>query len=349
VLCQECEAGLNAPDNGSYFCSACVKGTFSGRGAAICTLCPPGYITDAESLAQCKVRAASRHAAADTAAAATAQPCSVGKFQNLFGQSACFDCNAGLYQDQSNATGCKPCLEGTVSASNGSDSCALCKHVAEAPDTHLTPIATPGRRHGQVRPFKGPLQLSQLSAGPPVVHERSRPLVPRATYRADRDAPSTRAGLTVCLDCEQGFYQDAEGQGFCKQCDAGRFGMAAAFEGGWWLSVRGDQATLPVCQPCASLAPPASTPPSRVKPSATRAVWANSRTSSARPVARTAISVRQQPGLRWPVALSSRVACQAPTPASPVPARVSHALRASLRRAEVSIAALIGARCAAVA
>jgi hypothetical protein len=93
------------PDTGAELCGDCDTFTAMCTDEKYCTDCPTG--TAGED-GRC-------------------DPCEVGRYINVEGQTTCLECPVGEYQDQSSQTECKKCIVGTMSNVAGGKNITQCR------------------------------------------------------------------------------------------------------------------------------------------------------------------------------------------------------------------------------
>lgn len=221
--CAHCDTGRYQDELGMSSCKACGVGLFQNNtGATDCFLCEITTYNDGNATADCKLIPAGsyqseneQHAVPPSAAARTlsastivgdhhvfpgaitASQCPVGTFQNLLGQTTCWDCLPGHYCAAPGRDMPEPCEAGTFAPEPGATICRNCAAGRHNPNSSATDCVecTPGRFSGEKSEF-----CAACEAG--TVTDRF------GSAACITCPPNSAANFekTQCL-CDPGFYQ----------------------------------------------------------------------------------------------------------------------------------------------
>ena len=134
IVCKDCSAGKYNQDNASNaesLCKECSLGKVSsveGR-STVCDECQPGTYADQDGRTICKDCGQGKyntHSASIDLLNCT--ECEKGKFSTMFGRdTVCDECQPGTYADQNGRNVCKACERGTIANTTGLTYCTDCE------------------------------------------------------------------------------------------------------------------------------------------------------------------------------------------------------------------------------
>mmetsp|Transcript_6341 Transcript_6341/g.12519 ORF Transcript_6341/g.12519 Transcript_6341/m.12519 type:complete len:2301 (-) Transcript_6341:30-6932(-) len=196
-FCKACAPGKRggvppAPDH----CVKCTPGKFAESGALTCELCPSGRYSNLESVAECELcspgkrRSNNGGTTIDTIEnnGAACSLCTAGKYYASEGLAAteCTSCAPGSYESGLGSIGCEPCSAGKYAAASGAIACDFCNE---------------GDKEGMISK-RGKSDCEPCPAG-----TVSGPI----------------PGITYCIACSGGMYQNLAGKRTCEFCLSGMY------------------------------------------------------------------------------------------------------------------------------
>ena len=179
AVCSACPVGFNTETTGQLNCYMCPPGEVCG--------CPWGQFgTDPDNCRDCPVGYFSKGSIECTA-------CATHTYQNEEGQGSCKSCPPGRLGDVVASEVCKDCAAGKFQMFEGSGACEECPR---------------GRYAG-----KGQSECTACLPGTSTLQEASTGLVqciscPEGTMESEH----------LCVNCNEGMYQNETGQVVCKAC-----------------------------------------------------------------------------------------------------------------------------------
>jgi len=178
LACTACPAGFNVERTGQLNCFLCPPGETCG--------CPWGQYGARDSCADCPAGYFSKGNAECTA-------CSENTYQDEEGKGACKSCPAGTFNDVSGQAACTDCPSGQFQMFVAAGACEDC------------PI---GRYSGS-----GQVECTTCSAGKSTAHEGA------SSFQACSDCAAGKIETNhVCVNCNEGLYQNDTGAVVCKSC-----------------------------------------------------------------------------------------------------------------------------------
>jgi hypothetical protein len=232
--CSDCIAGKAGTP-----CADCVKGKYrtgSDDQSAICRDCPTGFYQSELAQASCL-------------------PCIPGKYQSSTGQDSCTKCPAGKYQDSSGKTACKNLQSGAVVVGDGSTS-VIVPHGSKIDE--LKPsgfVACQAGTIGNVPPNETCIQCPKgktstkgaLSCQVCAKGKFGKVEGHCENCGINKYQPQDTKASTKCIDCPMGYYQNEEGQSFCK--DPGNILPKDCGDDEYWVSNKANS-NKPGCRAC---------------------------------------------------------------------------------------------------
>jgi len=201
-------------------------------GADSCASCFPGHYTSEDGV--CLPCQAGRYTSKARIAAQGYMPsctiCEVGRFQNEQGQASCKACDRGSYQNERGQVACKTVESGKFGVGTGAWTGTSGPDQSNTRSDRATFLQGATDQAAECDPDEGYFYncinqdgskyRPELAAG-----QQINEVCPGGNFACERCGSGTRIDNNACVDCEQGFYQDADFAvgNTCKSCTAGEY------------------------------------------------------------------------------------------------------------------------------
>ena len=201
-------------------------------GADSCDSCFPGHYTSEDGV--CLPCQAGRYTSKARIAAQGYMPsctiCEVGRFQNEQGQASCKACDRGSYQNERGQVACKTVESGKFGVGTGAWTGTSGPDQSNTRSDRATFLQGATDQAAECNPDEGYFYncinqdgtkyRPELAPG-----QQIDEVCPGGNFACERCGSGTRIDNNACVDCEQGFYQDADFAvgNTCKSCTAGEY------------------------------------------------------------------------------------------------------------------------------
>ena len=229
-VCESCESGLFAENEGTKTCFSCSVGMFSMAKAHNCTSCSSGKYINSRGSSACK-DCLSGQVAAFTGMGECSN-CQEGQHQNKMGQSTCSDCSPGKFASKSGANLCEFCQSGWFTSANASKACSPAPKgfVSDITKAFLVACAPGKYTSVTASPYCTLVDPGFYASG--VANTKSTACGAGSFSGAAGAATcslcsqgffGSGTGLTICSFVPRGHYTSAEGAKVAVRCEPGKY------------------------------------------------------------------------------------------------------------------------------
>ena len=227
--CLPCQWGHFQPHAGQSFCDECQAGQYADTlGLMTCKTCLPGqYTPGANSYGHdnatgfrkyCSIAPVGRYA---PLGGMTLELCAPGTYNNLTGQTACFDCPMGFYETHYGTSRCVTAHHGWVTTCNGVDCTSRADGIRRCPAGYFHPRGTQrcdGCPRGKYKDVEETTACTLALKGYYVPPDN-----PVAQLRCSNGTFTANDGSSACTVCPAGRYTKGGGvHTMCHVCVPGR-------------------------------------------------------------------------------------------------------------------------------
>ena len=237
LVCQDCQNGTYS-EAGDFPCTFCGvsetygPGTYSGKGASFCPMCPAGKKSE-EGNTFCSNCTWGYYS---LEGAEICTPCQPGKYSNITGSSMCMDCPENTKQSKAGAYTCEVCEAGKTSG-GGDVICSSCPKGTYSDPASKAEGGTAGEcwACGEGKAVKNNrcqnCEVGRYSTQPAeyeaeVDYSTNGPKSGYygnyyCSYCDEGYDTANRTGVTSCTACPKGKYK-LEPNAACEFCEAGK-------------------------------------------------------------------------------------------------------------------------------